>query len=39
MNQLGVTINYIRNKTFSINILEENIVKELLLDKIKGLLK
>lgn len=39
MNQLGAAINYIRNKTFSINILEENIVKELLLDKIKGLLK
>jgi len=36
---LGASINYIGNKTFSINIIEENIVKELLLDKIKGLLK
>lgn len=36
---LGASINYIGNKTFSINIIEENIIKELLLDKIKGLLK
>lgn len=36
---LGASINYIGNKTFSINIIEEDIVKELILDKIKGLLK
>ena len=31
---LGSSINYIGNKTFSINIIEEDIVKELLLKKI-----
>ena len=36
---LGASINYIGNKIFSINIIEENIVKELLLNKIKGLFK
>ena len=36
---LGASINYIGNKTFSINIIEENIVKNLLIEKIKGLFK
>lgn len=36
---LGASINYIGNKTFSINIIEENIVKDLLIEKIKGLFK
>ena len=34
---LGASINYIGNKTFSINIIEENIVKDLLIEKIKNL--
>ena len=36
---LGASINYIGSKTFSINIIEENIVKDLLIEKIKELFK